>query len=110
MSGTGRAWRILDGWQRGAATGLAIYSVIFVLASALCLAQYLGVAAEGYVGAGWLLLFFGLPLTMIEALLESFEPSFLQQIVNLFGLAFLNWIAVGALAGHWVGKAKRADT
>lgn len=103
------AWRFLDGSRRGTATGLVIYAVIFVLASALCLAEYAGVSEEGYVGAGWMLLFFGLPLTAIEAFLESLDLSLSQQLFNLYALAFLNWLVVGSVAGHFVGRSRRGQ-
>ena len=106
MARLGEAWRLLAGWRRGAVAGVAVYAVIFIPASLLCLANYLGIASEGYVGAGWLVLFFGLPLTAIEALLEPLEMSFVQQLVNLFILALLNWLAIGALTGYLVGRAR----
>lgn len=104
-----RAWRLLAGWRIGAVAGLAVYAVIALLASLLCLAEYRGIASEGYLGAGWLLLLFGLPLTAIESLLEAGELSFARQIVSLFVLALLNWLAIGALAGHLVGRASEAS-
>ena len=109
MSSSGEAWRLLAGWRRGVKVGLTVYAVVFLLASLLCLADYLGIAPEGYVGAGWLLLLLGLPLTAFEALLEMQEPSFVQQLKNLFILALVNWLALGALAGYLVGRARRTE-
>ena len=89
--------------------GLAVYAVICLPALLLCLADYLGFAPEGAIAAGWLLLVFGLPLTAIEVLLEALEPPFVQQILNLFLLALLNWLAIGALAGYLVGRARGTE-
>ena len=97
-------WNKLAYWQKGAVVGAAGFALLGCFALGLCLAQFLGITQEGYISAGWMLLFFGLPTTLIEAFLESYDPSFRQQLANLFLLAFLNSVLVGTLIGVYVGR------
>ncbi len=101
-------WSQLATWQKGATAGALAFLAFGLGALVLCLLEHLGMIEEGYVSAGWILLFFGLPSTLIEALLESADPTFSQQLVNLFLLAFLNSVLAGSLVGLLIGRRRHS--
>jgi len=95
------------GWQKGSLIGFIVFLPIFSFVVILCLSEFSGISREGYIAAGWVLLFFGLPTSLIGAILENFEISFFMQIVNLLILVFVQYVIGGGIIGHYFCKKPR---
>lgn len=97
-------WNRLKYWQRGAMIGFIIYLPILILASIMCLGDFSGASREGCEGAGFFLIFLGLPTSLIEMFLEKFTLSVSEQVLNLLLLDFLQYVLGGAIIGWIMGK------
>jgi len=78
--------------------GLLIYFPIFLIAFFYLTGGGLE-GGENIIGAGMFLLIFGLPTTLIEALLENLNLSLHAQLINLFVLSFINYLLLGCIGG-----------
>ena len=91
-----------SGWQKGALMGLIIYLFVAMTALAMCFSDYIGLGSEGCIGAGWTLVIFGFPTSLLEIANEIyFKPSFFMQIFTLFILALVQYIIGGAIIGYY---------
>lgn len=97
-------WNKLKYWQRGAIIGFTIYLPILILSLLMCFGDSTGATREGCEGAGWLLLFLGLPTSLIEIFLEKLDLSIREQVFNLLFLDLLQYVLGGAIIGWIISK------
>lgn len=88
----------LKHYQKGMLVGLLVYLPIFLIAFLYSIGGQIE-GGENIIGAGMFLLMFGLPTTLIEALLENLNPSIHTQLINLFVLSFFNYLLLGCIGG-----------
>jgi hypothetical protein len=97
------------GWKKGSIIGLMICLPILSFAIVLCIAEYIGLVKEGYVGAGWTMILLGFPTTLIEIFIEDFEISFSGQIISLIALVLIQYVIGGGLIGFYLERKKRIN-
>jgi hypothetical protein len=107
---TGRMLTVVSK-QRGFIQGAFFASVLFLVISLvpflLATLEHYNAIREGYEAAGFIWLFLGLPTTLLEILFEKQETFLVDQLVNLFLLGWLNFVALGAIIGKFSAKAEK---
>jgi ABC-type multidrug transport system permease subunit len=90
------------GALQGLLSGTLFWSAVVAVAWALY-----PLGAEGWAGAGFLLLFLGLPSTL---LLQFFDGSVFEQVVCMSLLGYLQWPLIGMVAGIFYSSFSRKRT